>query len=117
MTYHMWSFQVFFFFKQKTADEMRISHWSSDVCSSDLQLRAGVVEQEEDVGEAALLQRLVADLHRGDRRQRGLGRGLPDADVAAGGGHEGVPGPDRDREVERRDDPDQADREIGRAHV
>src|SRR3546814_13870625 len=29
---------VFFFFKQKTAYEMRISDWSSDVCSSDLQL-------------------------------------------------------------------------------
>src|SRR3546814_3987343 len=28
---------VFFFFKQKTAYEMRISDWSSDVCSSDLQ--------------------------------------------------------------------------------
>src|SRR3546814_8727703 len=26
----------FFFFKQKTASEMRISDWSSDVCSSDL---------------------------------------------------------------------------------
>src|SRR3546814_4130010 len=29
-------FFVFFFFKQKTAYEMRISDWSSDVCSSDL---------------------------------------------------------------------------------
>src|SRR3546814_15376255 len=29
----MW---FFFFFKQKTAYEMRISDWSSDVCSSDL---------------------------------------------------------------------------------
>src|SRR3546814_17366524 len=29
---------VVFFFKQKTAYEMRISDWSSDVCSSDLQL-------------------------------------------------------------------------------
>src|SRR3546814_8955875 len=28
---------LFFFFKQKTAYEMRISDWSSDVCSSDLQ--------------------------------------------------------------------------------
>src|SRR3546814_1917569 len=28
--------RVFFFFKQKTAYEMRISDWSSDVCSSDL---------------------------------------------------------------------------------
>src|SRR3546814_1799230 len=30
---HTW---YFFFFKQKTAYEMRISDWSSDVCSSDL---------------------------------------------------------------------------------
>src|SRR3546814_7121318 len=29
-------FVMFFFFKQKTAYEMRISDWSSDVCSSDL---------------------------------------------------------------------------------
>src|SRR3546814_10895633 len=29
----------FFFFKQKTAYEMRISDWSSDVCSSDLAIR------------------------------------------------------------------------------
>src|SRR3546814_4717924 len=28
---------VYFFFKQKTAYEMRISDWSSDVCSSDLE--------------------------------------------------------------------------------
>src|SRR3546814_10183677 len=33
--YYFFSF-VFFFFKQKTAYEMRISDWSSDVCSSDL---------------------------------------------------------------------------------
>src|SRR3546814_14595762 len=31
---------LFFFFKQKTAYEMRISDWSSDVCSSDLLLAA-----------------------------------------------------------------------------
>src|SRR3546814_3760566 len=30
------SWMMFFFFKQKTAYEMRISDWSSDVCSSDL---------------------------------------------------------------------------------
>src|SRR3546814_5246551 len=29
---------MFFFFKQKTAYEMRISDWSSDVCSSDLMI-------------------------------------------------------------------------------
>src|SRR3546814_4349027 len=31
----------FFFFKQKTAYEMRISDWSSDVCSSDLLVASG----------------------------------------------------------------------------
>src|SRR3546814_4708623 len=38
----MWSLLVFclFFFKQKTAYEMRISDWSSDVCSSDLLVAA-----------------------------------------------------------------------------
>src|SRR3546814_7692425 len=36
---------VFFFFKQKTAYEMRISDWSSDVCSSDLQLPRGLREK------------------------------------------------------------------------
>src|SRR3546814_4002024 len=30
----------FFFFKQKTAYELRISDWSSDVCSSDLSVAA-----------------------------------------------------------------------------
>src|SRR3546814_1223650 len=34
----------FFFFKQKTAYEMRISDWSSDVCSSDLRLVADAGE-------------------------------------------------------------------------
>src|SRR3546814_10341692 len=33
-----------FFFKQKTAYEMRISDWSSDVCSSDLVLLQFLVE-------------------------------------------------------------------------
>src|SRR3546814_9546104 len=32
----MYSEHLFFFFNQKTAYEMRISDWSSDVCSSDL---------------------------------------------------------------------------------
>src|SRR3546814_5408582 len=32
----------FFFFKQKTAYEMRISDWSSDVCSSDLRRGSGL---------------------------------------------------------------------------
>src|SRR3546814_8230102 len=36
--------EIIFFFKQKTAYEVRISDWSSDVCSSDLGgLRAGQI--------------------------------------------------------------------------
>src|SRR3546814_1539710 len=37
---------MFFFFKQKTAYEMRISDWSSDVCSSDL----GIVLADDPKG-------------------------------------------------------------------
>src|SRR3546814_3368892 len=44
---------TFFFFKQKTAYEMRISDWSSDVCSSDLDaakaLRDGIVDHAVDL--------------------------------------------------------------------
>src|SRR3546814_3660093 len=36
----------FFFFKQKTAYEMRISDWSSDVCSSDLLARLRPVQRQ-----------------------------------------------------------------------
>src|SRR3546814_5631129 len=45
---------MFFFFKQKTAYEMRISDWSSDVCSSDLlsvstlQARYGTTDTKEE---------------------------------------------------------------------
>src|SRR3546814_15076450 len=38
----------FFFFKQKTAYEMRISDWSSDVCSSDLWSVAASYGQRSD---------------------------------------------------------------------
>src|SRR3546814_10578941 len=38
---------LFFFFKQKTAYEMRISDWSSDVCSSDLS--AGLLYADRDI--------------------------------------------------------------------
>src|SRR3546814_10997109 len=44
------SLWFFFFFKQKTAYEMRISDWSSDVCSSDLchrAIRTLVVDYEQ----------------------------------------------------------------------
>src|SRR3546814_13652213 len=45
----------FFFFKQKTAYEMRISDWSSDVCSSDL--------DGHDQGDAAISEAELRDIH------------------------------------------------------
>src|SRR3546814_424678 len=39
-----------FFFKQKTAYEMRISDWSSDVCSSDRVARLGFVRRARELG-------------------------------------------------------------------
>src|SRR3546814_952125 len=40
---------LFFCFKQKTAYEMRISDWSSDVCSSDLMLIENIRAQRADI--------------------------------------------------------------------
>src|SRR3546814_1184341 len=45
---------IIFFFKQKTAYEMRISDWSSDVCSSDLHLRGVDGRQPQPGGIGAL---------------------------------------------------------------
>src|SRR3546814_19573580 len=45
----------FFFFNQKTAYEMRISDWSSDVCSSDL-MSAGFLGNDSQVGGALAQQ-------------------------------------------------------------
>src|SRR3546814_9608476 len=78
-----------FFLKQKTAYEMRISDWSSDVCSSDLPFRqfppdqlAMLVEQRR--GQADLLrraahldreaERLELALHRMRSEERRVGK-------------------------------------------
>src|SRR3546814_7397453 len=45
----VFSFLFFFFFKQKTAYEMRISDWSSDVCSSDLRVLYGLAAAREAI--------------------------------------------------------------------
>src|SRR3546814_9934098 len=45
----------FFFFKQKTAYEMRISDWSSDVCSSDLPLERP--RRRRQPGDRAVIER------------------------------------------------------------
>src|SRR3546814_13493194 len=61
-----------FFFKQKTAYEMRISDWSSDVCSSDLEAR---LERELAAVLGSASARLLLDAAR---RQAG-----PDLDTVA----------------------------------
>src|SRR3546814_9314215 len=68
-----------FLFKQKTAYEMRISDWSSDVCSSDLlricrelasQLRAR--RRRKDAEKAGRHPGALGEQADRDRRQRGL---------------------------------------------
>src|SRR3546814_8837933 len=90
--YRSISFLVLFFFKQKTAYEMRISDWSSDVCSSDLHVRrrddAAIVEvAREHVFHQVFGPDLVG---AGGQRLVGIvaAREHGDLDVLAGAGGE-----------------------------
>src|SRR3546814_5229924 len=79
----------FFFFKQKTAYEMRISDWSPDVCSSDLPARnrrAGDTDAgEPEVSVLGLVHDLaLADIERVDARQGDLHVGQAAVDVVVG---------------------------------
>src|SRR3546814_7960865 len=65
---------LLFFFKQKTAYELRISDWSSDVCSSDLPAQAARPDRRV---EALAVLRAVVDQLRplaGDPLDRIVGR-------------------------------------------
>src|SRR3546814_4739720 len=87
----------FFFFKQKTAYEMRISDWSSDVCSSDLLRCAGrgcTVPFSElclDFLHACARQRVIPDNDgAADQAERGSnGHGELETENAAGRLHGG----------------------------
>src|SRR3546814_6133138 len=70
-----------FFFKQKTAYELRMSDWSSDVCSSDLRMPVGRLHLRRETDATQLgrdmVGRLLAVLgkgrvgrHRGNAQQR-----------------------------------------------
>src|SRR3546814_19995906 len=89
-------FVFVFFFKQKTAYEMRISDWSSDVCSSDLiagepqradldvELAIARAQADAAAGYPGLARRRLAPLaaaYPGDRRIQRL---LGDMEVAEG---------------------------------
>src|SRR3546814_4274868 len=58
---------IFFFFKQKTAYDMRISDWSSDVCSSDLSSAlppaAPCRKSNAATGRAAVIARMIWQEH------------------------------------------------------
>src|SRR3546814_3136095 len=66
---------VCFFFKQKTAYEMRISDWTSDVCSSDLAAHRRRQEAARD---------LVHALGAGLERRQSFAQAVFDALVVAG---------------------------------
>src|SRR3546814_9764918 len=83
---------VFVFFKQKTAYEMRISDWSSDVCSSDLALltieETGALEALAErrkgiVGRRARERRRFVTSHAAARRRRESGGGARGIDLFA----------------------------------
>src|SRR3546814_7370225 len=86
---------LFFFFKQKTAYEMRISDWSSDVCSSDLEHGRTSAEAVLDHADAHLEIRagaveLVDEAHAGNLvllglAPHGLGLRLDAGDAAEAG--------------------------------
>src|SRR3546814_1514862 len=92
-----------FFFKQKTAYEMRISDWSSDVCSSDLvDHHRAVLERvgklvgkrfASEIGWCAEIRCRGANLERGKRRcGEGEGGGNNQGDVLQACAHGGAPG-------------------------
>src|SRR3546814_3809156 len=73
-------FLFFFFFKQKTAYEMRISDWSSDVCSSDLRQEAEQQSTAAAAEPATAAAALILDIdvgieivepHRSEERRVG----------------------------------------------
>src|SRR3546814_6980357 len=117
-----------FFFKQKTAYEMRISDWSSDVCSSDLRALPFIVQLPGSAGVAnAMLTDYLdlLDIDHGDAVLEGLpsivalnamasrpppGAGGPGGQVQPGTGDGNDP-------TQQGDQGGQNAPEIGRAHV
>src|SRR3546814_6777676 len=78
---------LFFFFKQKTAYEMRISDWSSDVCSSDLlaaavdqrlQAHARAAAHVERADALGAIELVAGDAEQIDAERRHVERHLAD---------------------------------------
>src|SRR3546814_17972080 len=79
---------LFFFFKQKTAYELRISDWSSDVCSSDLLSADGWMD----------VCRIAGQQHPPDPIAFGEPGGIPEAGQPARGVHAEIGSGDGDRQ-------------------
>src|SRR3546814_8086053 len=95
-----WCLVTFVFFTQKTAYEMRMSDWSSDVCSSDLIVfprrealiggKGDLLDQPPAAGEAAFVRRIF---HREARRvadRRARTRDRRRAEAERGSGDDGA---------------------------
>src|SRR3546814_1848068 len=70
---------LFFFFKQKTAYEMRISDWSSDVCSSDLLEHVHVAHRHfaiERLAGTAVIQQGLTTYRKVGELEHGLDLGF-----------------------------------------
>src|SRR3546814_11365768 len=79
---------LFFFFKQKTAYEMRISDWSSDVCSSDLLKENVIVGRLVPAGTGAGMNRLRIAATSRDAALRAQQKKLQEALIAANSAEE-----------------------------
>src|SRR3546814_2231173 len=113
----------FFFYKQKTAYELRISDWSSDVCSSDLQPFAAI-GQHDAVDRLGIGLVHLPDLGDRKRRRQALGGrvqrkahaadriGIGQVFGSQQGGVVGVVG-----DIQRPFEGSDIGQEIGRAHV
>src|SRR3546814_20427887 len=73
---------MFFFFKQKTAYEMGISDWSSDVCSSDLEPGKGY-EFVNDIVGGVIPKEFIPGVDKGlrDAIKSGVMAGYPVVDI------------------------------------
>src|SRR5213594_4410779 len=105
MIYYVFVFFFFFFFKQKTAYEISVRDWSSDVCSSDLSHSLVGHVHHLDSGEQ--LEQLGRDVVDRSVARRGVGK-LPG--IPLGVGDELGIGGRRDRWMHREEGRQRRDR-------
>src|SRR3546814_14784902 len=102
------SFIIVFFFKQKTAYEMRISDWSSDVCSSDLDVTEQFAECRRILGGARRRGRTrtprLAEREQQQRHRQAEQAGHDDGDLPRLEMTEERPRPERTGGRERQQD-------------